>query len=229
MEAEEAEGMDGDYVYDLYAAVSGDEDEDEDGEQGGGQTAAWRELHAGGHAPIVQASLEGRGMGRAAAAGRAWAWHDNSCCSAELVLAGLMPTPPTQPPALDRSLTTTPGWWWRQGMPRTAMQTARTPMPRVSTPMTTQVRSAGGRGWRCRLFQGAWAGGLAGSFLRLDATAARLYTSNLPPACPALPADEPTDVDSSDDGGYDPEGSTFHRVRRGGGSEASYGYGGDSD
>lgn len=47
--------------------------------------------------------------------------------------------------------------------------------------------------------------------------------------CP-LPAEEVSELDSSDDEGYDPEGATFHRPgRRREDDDASFGYGSGAD
>ena len=108
---------------------------------------------------------------------------------------------------------------------------------------------------------GGWQGGAdAGSGRQLSSLGPRLPTfqiptrvrhlpTNSPALCgsmlprPFLPADEASNLDSSDDGGYDPEGAAFHRGGFGGGGgrdrdreaglpprgwdEQSFGYGSD--
>ena len=78
------------------------------------------------------------------------------------------------------------------------------------------------------MWKGALAGWLARWLLHAAACGVLRSSATSIPACPNLrQAEEPSDWESSDDGGYDPEGATFHggRQRRG----SSGGGGSDSD
>ena len=151
--AAEEEGDADEYVYDLYAAVS----EDEAG--GEGQREAWQELHASGHAPVVQVGSSHRLAGLleagAGPGGRLrhlkWAPLHRACCChrAAALFTGWYAfslgcsTPPCPPTPCRRSSMTTRGWCWRDPMLMTVTPTPRTRMPRDSTHTTTQVGAAG--------------------------------------------------------------------------------------